>query len=151
MHDMQYVPAQEGVRGCMDHGPGPFIGNLRKAVCENRNFRTAFWTGGHLQLTLMCIPAGGEIGFEIHHDVDQFLRVEHGRGLVKIGCAPNRLEQCEAVGPGSAIFIPAGTGHNLCNTGNGPLKLYSVYAPPQHPPGTVHRTKEIADAEEAHR
>lgn len=129
-----------------DHGPEPFVVNIEQAACRNRNFRTALWTGHHLQLTLMCIPVGGEIGLEIHPDTDQFLRVEGGSGIVRMGFRKEQLQFQRRIGAGDAVFVPAGTWHNLINTGRCPLKLYSIYAPPKHPRGTVHRTKAIADA-----
>lgn len=131
-----------------DYGPEPFAVNIHKATMQNKNFRTALWTGQHLQLTLMSIPVGGEIGLEIHPNVDQFLRIESGRGIVKMGSGQNKLYYQKEVSDGYAIFIPAGTWHNLINNGSRPIKLYSVYAPPQHPHGTVHETKAIADAAE---
>ena len=97
-----------------------------------------------MQLTLMSINVGEDIGLEIHPHLDQFLRIEQGQGLVKMGRSRDNPDFQRRVGDGYAIIIPAGTWHNLINTGNRPLKLYSIYAPPQHPKGTVHRTK--ADA-----
>lgn len=132
----------------MDYGPEPFVVNIHRATAQNSNFRTALWTGTHLQLTLMNIPVGGEIGLEVHPNVDQFLRIEGGQGVAKMGKSHDNLNYQKEVEGGSAIFIPAGTWHNVVNTGNRPLKLYSIYAPPQHPHGTVHATKEIAEAEE---
>lgn len=131
-----------------DYGPDPFVVNIENVTLRNRNYRTALWTGEHLQLTLMSIPVGGEIGLEVHPDTDQFLRLEAGHGLVKMGQSPNRLNYQANVSDGYAIFVPAGTYHNLINVGNTPIKLYSIYAPPAHPRGTVHETKEIADASE---
>ena len=133
--------------GQEDFGPAPYALDMTQAVCENQNFRTALWTGEHLQVTLMCIPPGGEIGLEVHPDTDQMLRVETGRGLVRMGSCRDRVQYQEWVGAGEAIFVPAGTWHNLLNRGCCPMKLYSVYAPPHHPHGTVHRTK--AEAEQA--
>lgn len=133
-----------------DFGPAPFVTDIERATLRNPNFRTALWTGEHLQLTLMSIPIGGEIGLEVHNDTDQFLRLESGNGLVKMGSSPDRLNYQANVKDGYVILIPAGTYHNLINTGNTPIKLYSIYAPPQHPRGTVHKTKEIADAAEMH-
>jgi len=86
---------------------------------------------------------------EIHHDVDQFLRVEEGQGLVVMGDSKYNLGYQRRISDGYAIMIPAGKWHNVVNTGNKPLKLYSIYAPPQHPRGTVHKTKAIAQASEA--
>ena len=130
-----------------DYGPEPFVLNIRHAATMNHNFRTTIWTGKHLQLTLMCIPIGGEIGVEMHAQVDQFIRVESGCAKVYTGKC--RCDLCETarVNENDAILIPAGTWHNIINTGNRPLKLYSLYAPPQHPAGTVHRTKSDAEHE----
>lgn len=131
-----------------DYGPEPFAVDIEKAATRNNNFRTTLWTGNHLQLSLMCIPVGGEIGLEIHPQVDQFLRIETGCGLVKMGSSQDKLNYQKDVCGGYAIFVPSGTWHNVINTGNRPIKLYSIYAPPQHPHGTVHATKEIADADD---
>lgn len=128
-----------------DLGPEPAVVNLERAVFCNGTFRTALWTGKHLQLTVMCIPVGGEIGVEIHENTDQFLRIESGCALVKMGSAPNNLATQHRADSNSGIFIPAGTWHNVFNAGSVPLRLYSVYAPPQHPFGTVHVTKRDAD------
>ena len=133
-----------------DYGPEPFVINIEEATCHNDNFRRALWTGCHLQLTLMSIPSGGEIGLEIHPDTDQFLRIEGGEGVVRMGCQRERLDFCRRITSGDALFIPAGHWHNILNTGNCPIKLYSIYAPPHHPHGTLQATKEIADAEERH-
>ncbi|HOO23032.1 MAG TPA: cupin domain-containing protein [Clostridia bacterium] len=133
-----------------DYGPEPFVTNIRRATMLNPYFRTALWTGNNLQLTLMSIPVGGEIGLEMHPDTDQFLRIEAGYGQVMMGPNPEKLSYQSNVVEGYAIFIPAGTYHNLVNIGNIPIKLYSIYAPPQHPRGTVHQTKAEADAAEGH-
>lgn len=130
-----------------DYGPKPFVINIEEATLENKNFRTALWTGKHLQLTLMSIDVGGEIGLEIHPHLDQFIRIEEGQGIVKMGNRKDKLDFEAKVSDDFIFIIPAGTWHNLINTGNKPIKLYSIYAPPQHPWGTVHKTK--ADAEEA--
>ena len=132
----------------MDFGPKPFVVNIDRATKQNQNYRTTLWTGEHLQATLMCIPCGGDIGLEIHTEVDQFIRVEDGTGIVQMGCGPNQLEDQQGVDSQFAVFIPAGTWHNVINTGNEPLKLYTIYAPPHHPMGTIHRTKEAAQREE---
>ena len=131
-----------------DYGGEPFVFNIRHAAEMNRNFRTTLWTGEHLQLTLMSIPAGGEIGIEMHENVDQFLCVESGRARVFFGECRHSLTEKACADAGSAIFIPAGTWHNLVNAGSRPLKLYSLYAPPQHKPGTMHPTKADADLAE---
>lgn len=134
-----------------DYGPEPLVINIEEAAKENPNFRTALWTGAHLQVTLMSIEVGGEIGLEIHPNTDQFIRIEEGQGLVKMGDSKDNLNFQRRVYDDYAFIIPAGKWHNLINTGNTPIKLYSIYAPPQHPKGTVHATKAIADAaEESH-
>lgn len=131
-----------------DSGPGPFIANITQAARDNTAFRSAFWTGGKLQMTLMSIPVRGEIGFEMHPDVDQYIRVESGRGIVVIGNGGAIPSMRQGVGRDDGIFIPAGTWHNVLNNGFRPLKLSSVYAPPQHARGTLHLTKADADKAE---
>ncbi|WP_209703352.1 cupin domain-containing protein [Clostridium algifaecis] len=131
-----------------DYGPQPFVVNIDKATKQNNNFRTALWTGKHLQVTLMSINVGDDIGLEIHPNVDQFIRVEEGQGLVKMGKDKYKLGFQKKVYDGFAIMVPAGTWHNVINTGNKPLKVYSIYAPPQHPRNTVHVTKADAEASE---
>ena len=128
-----------------DYGPEPFVMNINEVTKQNNNFRTALWTGNHLQVTLMSINVGESIGLEMHPDVDQFIRIEQGYGLVQMGNNKNNLNFERKVYDDFAIIIPAGKWHNLTNIGNLPIKLYSIYAPPQHPKGTIHRTK--ADAE----
>ena len=98
-----------------------------------------------MQLTLMSVPVSGDIGVELHEDVDQFIRIESGKAKVYMGAGRNDLKEMGCVDGNYAILIPAGTWHNIVNVGNSPLKLYSLYAPPKHPFGTVHRTKEDAE------
>ena len=124
-----------------DYGPEPFVANIEELTKENNTFRTALWTWEHLQVTLMSIPVGESIGLEIHPDTDQFLRIEQGDGLVQMGKDKNNLSFQRKVYDNFAFIIPAGTWHNLINIGNVPIKLYSIYAPPKHPRGTVHLTK----------
>ena len=131
-----------------DYGPEPFVVNIEEITKQNNNFRTALWTGKYLQLTLMNINVGEDIGLEIHPNLDQFIRIEEGQGLVLMGNERDRLDFRRRVYDDYAIFIPAGTWHNIINTGHIPLKLYSIYAPPEHPHGTVHRTKAEAEADE---
>lgn len=124
-----------------DHGNKPFVVNIHQAAKQNKNFRTTLWTGDYLQVTLMNIGAGEDVGLEVHEDDDQFLRIEEGQGLVQMGDRKEHLTFVKFVKENDAIFVPAGTWHNLTNTGNTPLKLYSIYAPPNHPFNTVHQTK----------
>lgn len=131
-----------------DYGKTPFVININEAAKQNRTFRTAVWTGKHLQVTLMSINVGEDIGLEVHPAVDQFLRIEEGQGIVRMGETKDSLNFERPVTDDTAIMIPAGTWHNIINTGNTPLKLYSIYAPPQHPFGTVHTTKADAMAAE---
>lgn len=133
-----------------DYGPRPFVININDATKRNNNYRTALWTGKYLQTTLMKINVGEDIGLEVHPDTDQFLRIEQGQGLAVMGNTKNNLNFQERVSDDYAIFIPAGTWHNVINTGKIPLKLYSIYAPPHHPFGTIHKTKAIAQMEEEH-
>ncbi|NLY76528.1 MAG: cupin domain-containing protein [Tissierellia bacterium] len=131
-----------------DYGPNPFVINIEEAAKQNKYFRLALWTGTYYQLTLMSIDVGSDIGLEVHPDVDQFIRIEQGQGMVMMGHRKDCLPFRRRVGKGDVIFIPAGSWHNLINIGNVPIKLYSIYAPPEHPHGTVHRTKEEAEMED---
>jgi len=131
-----------------DYGPNPFVVDIHKAVQHNDTYRTALWTGQHLQLTVMCIPVGDDIGLEVHPHDDQFLYIEDGQGIAQMGDSQHNLYFKQPVYNGCAIFIPAGTWHNVTNTGRGALKLFSIYAPPNHPWGTIHQTKAIAEATE---
>ncbi|WP_253275514.1 cupin domain-containing protein [Rossellomorea aquimaris] len=132
-----------------DYGPAPFVVNIDEATVQNDTFRTALWTGKHFQVTLMSINPGEDIGLENHPYLDQFLRLEQGQGIVRMGDRQDNLYFEREVEEDFAIVIPAGTWHNLINTGDTPIKLYSIYAPPQHPFGTVHETKADAEAAEA--
>lgn len=129
-----------------DYGSNPFVINIEEATEQNNNYRLALWTGSKLQLTLMSIDVGGDIGLEMHPDTDQFLRIEEGDGLMVMGDSQNNLNYRQNVSNNYAIIIPAGKWHNLINIGNKPLKVYSLYAPPQHPFGTIQPTKAIAMA-----
>lgn len=133
-----------------DYGPKPFVVDIEKATEQNKTYRTALWTGKHLQLTLMSINVGEDIGLEVHPHLDQFVRIEEGQGIVQMGDHKYNLNFERKVKDGFAFIVPAGTWHNLVNTGNKPIKLYSIYAPPQHPFGTVHPKKPFAKEEERH-
>ena len=131
-----------------DHGPKPYVVDIEKATLENDNYRTTLWTGAHLPLTVMSIQPGHDIGLEVHDDHDQFLRVEAGTGRVQMGPARDDLSFDETVTDDWVIFVPAGSWHNVTNTGDEPLQVYSIYSPPEHPHGTIHATKADADAAE---
>lgn len=131
-----------------DHGPAPFVTDIEAATLANDAFRTTLWTGTHLQLTLMALQPGGEVGLEVHHHIDQFLRIEQGAGLVEMGPDRDDLSFRREVGDDDVILVPAGSWHNVTNTGDGLLRLYSLYGPAEHPHGTVHASKADADADE---
>ena len=131
-----------------DYGKQPFVLNIEQATLANENFRVAKWTGTNLQMTLMTIQAGDDIGLEVHEDHDQFLRIEQGQASVEMGPSETDLSFQEVASDDFAIFVPAGTWHNVINTGDEPLKLYSIYAPSEHAHGTVHVTKAEAEAAE---
>ena len=122
----------------------PYHGNIEEAAKGNENFRKVLFTGAHSQLVLMSLAAGEDIGMEVHNDVDQFFRVESGEGKAIIAGVEYPLTD------GTALVIPAGTEHNIVNTGGGSLKLYTIYSPANHPAGTVHATKAEAMAAEEH-
>ena len=115
--------------------------DVQRAAMKNKNFRTSVWTGEYLQMTLMSIPCGDDIGIECHADTDQFLRVEKGGAIAVTnrgaGCHHEKVRLCE----GDGIFIPAGTRHNIINCGRGELLLSSIYGPPNHPRCTVEKYK----------
>ena len=121
-----------------------WVEDIERATLENENFRTVLHTGEHVQLTVMQLLPGEDIGRERHPHTDQFLRIESGTGRVEFGRNEDAVDETHDVEEDWAIVVPAGVWHNVVNTGNGDLKLYSLYAPPEHPDGTVHRTK--ADA-----
>ncbi len=148
---MYRYPYKNGKGMCpvpRDRGPSPYTVNIREAAVHNCAFRAALWTGCHLQMTLMSIPENGSIGVEVHPDTDQYIRVEAGQCLVMMGCCCERLDIRQCMKENDAVFVPAGTWHNVVNAGNCPLKLSSVYAPPHHPHGTLHRTREDAEKSE---
>lgn len=121
-----------------------FAENIEKLTEDNSDFRRVLYTGKNLQLVLMAIAPGDEIGAEIHHDRDQFFRFEDGEGEVWIDGVATRVKADDGV------VVPAGAKHNVVNSGSEPLRLYTIYGPPEHIDGTVHRTKAEADAAHEH-
>ena len=121
-----------------------FIGDIEDLTEENTDFRRVLYTGAHLQLVLMSLEPGEEIGEEVHDDRDQFFRVEEGEGDVLIDGTRSQIKDDDA------ILVPAGARHNVINTGSEPLRLYTLYGPPEHRDGTVHATKADAEAADEH-
>ncbi|WP_331476365.1 cupin domain-containing protein [Terrisporobacter petrolearius] len=132
-----------------DYGPNPIVFNIEDVTKQNNTFRTVLWTGSHLQVTLMSIDVGDDIGLEVHTEADQFIRIEDGDALVQMGDNQYNLDFERRVSAEYAIIIPAGKWHNIINIGNRPIKLYAIYAPPEHPKDTVHPTKADAEAAES--
>ena len=130
-----------------DQGKKPYVIDIEKETLDNTNFRTTMWTGEHIQLTVMEIPVGGDIGLEVHEDTDQFLRIEQGKGRCEMGPSKDDLNFVKEVKDDFAIFVPAGAWHNVTNIGEEPLKLYTIYGPADHLPGTVHKTQADAEAD----
>lgn len=125
-----------------------WVGNIEEATLKNTNFRTVLFTGQNTQLTVMRLGPGEEVGVEMHDHLDQFLRIEQGRARVTLGPSPDEVSQTHELEDDWVAIVPGGTWHNVINTGDGELKLYSLYSPPEHPDGTVHATKADADAAE---
>jgi mannose-6-phosphate isomerase-like protein (cupin superfamily) len=121
-----------------------FSDNIERLTEENDNFRKVLYTGQNIQLVLMALQPGEEIGEEIHYDRDQFFRFETGKGEVWIDDVANPVKGDDGV------IVPAGAKHNVINTGSEPLRLYTIYGPPEHVEGTVHKTKAEADASHEH-
>lgn len=131
-----------------DNGPEPNLFDIDAAVRENGNYRTVAWSGRYLQVTLMSIPVGESIGLEAHPQTDQFLRIEAGRGRVMMGSAADNLTMQKDVSEGWSIQVPAGTWHDVLNTGDEPLRLYTVYAPVHHAVGIVQAASSDAERDE---
>ncbi len=121
-----------------------FVDNIEQLTEDNRYFRRVLYTAHQMQLVVMSLSPGEEIGEEVHEQTDQFFRVESGSGEIWIDGQATRIET------GVAMIVPAGARHNVKNTGLSDMKLYTVYAPPQHADGTVHRTRAEAEAAEEH-
>ena len=123
-----------------DFGPNPYVVDIEELTLQNDSFRQAAWTGANMQMTLMTIQPGDDIGLEVHEDHDQFLRIEQGQARVEMGPSEDNLDFVRDAADDFAILVPAGTWHNVINVGSEPLKLYSIYAPAEHPHGVVHET-----------
>jgi mannose-6-phosphate isomerase-like protein (cupin superfamily) len=131
-----------------DIGPQPQSFDLEHATLENENYRTVVWSGRYLQVTLMSIPVGSDIGLEAHPDTDQFLRLDGGRGRVQMGRARDQLTFDQEVSDGWCILVPAGTWHNVTNIGDEPMQLYAIYAPAHHKPGKIHKSFDEGEADQ---
>lgn len=118
------------------------VTNIEQDTLENEDYRRVLFTGPNMQLVLMTLQPGEEIGLETHDEHDQFIRIEAGSGVVRLN------EEEHELGDGVTVVIPAGTRHNVVNTSRSePLRLYTIYSPPEHPDGTVHRTRADEPAE----
>jgi mannose-6-phosphate isomerase-like protein (cupin superfamily) len=115
-----------------------FVTNIEEQTKTNEFFRQVLYTASHCQLVVMALQPGEDIGMEVHADHDQFIRVESGRGVAIMDGVQHPITD------GSAVVIPAGTQHNIINSAEGVMKLYTLYAPPEHKDGTIHKTKEEA-------
>lgn len=121
-----------------------FVANIERLTVANENYRQVLYTGEHLQLVLMTLQPGEEIGEETHDEIDQFFRVEAGEGEIVINGVSHRISD------GSAVIVPAGARHNLRSVGTEPLKLYTLYGPPEHRRDVVQRTKAVAERQHRH-
>lgn len=131
-----------------DTGPAPHAFDLEQAGRTNPDYRAVAWSGRYLQLTLMSIPVGGEIGLEAHPETDQFLRLEAGQGHVQMGPSEGDLPFAQDVTAGWCVLVPAGSWHNVTNTGPTPMQLCTIYAPAHHKPGKRHLTAAVAAADQ---
>lgn len=131
----------------VDVGPKPQSFDIERASNQNPDYRAVAWSGRYLQVTLMSIPFGGDIGLEAHPATDQFLRLEAGNGRVQMGTAEDQLTFDEKVSDGWCVIVPAGTWHKITNIGATPMQLYAIYAPAHHTPGKVQPTAALARAD----
>jgi mannose-6-phosphate isomerase-like protein (cupin superfamily) len=133
-----------------DYGKHPWVVNIEDMTVKNEYFRAAKWTGQYLQMTVMSLKPGEEIGLEKHDQGDQFIRVEKGNARVVMGLSKDKMTFDKKVSDDWAIFIPSGFWHNIINEGDKPPKVYVIYAPPEHPAGTLHRTSKESEAVHGH-
>lgn len=130
-----------------DIGPRPNAFNMEDATRRNADYRSVVWSGRYLQVTLMSIPVGEDIGLEAHPETDQFIRLEAGKGRVQMGGKKDGLNLTHDVTDGWCVLVPAGTWHNITNTGTVPMQVYTIYAPAHHKPGNVQKTAAAAKAD----
>lgn len=130
-----------------DIGPQPQSFDIERATKENANYRSVVWSGRFLQVTLMSIPAGGDIGLETHPETDQFLRLDTGSGRVQMGPSKDKLTFENEVSDGWCVLVPAGTWHNITNIGATPMQVSTIYAPAHHKPDKVQATAATAEAD----
>jgi len=130
-----------------DIGPQPQAFDIEEASRDNTSYRSVAWSGRYLQVTLMSIPVGGDIGLEVHPQADQFLRLDAGSGRVQMGDAKDKLTFDKEVSDGWCVLVPAGTWHNITNKGTTPMQVYAVYAPAHHKPDEVQLTELAAEAD----
>ncbi len=122
-------------------GKKPYVINIGETVKSNESYRQEVWTGEKLQVFVMSIGENDESGVEIHHNIDQFIRIESGQGVVRMGPESDEATFERAITVDDAIFVPAGTYHNIINTGGEPLLLYTIYSGKQYDEGTIHQIK----------
>ena len=130
-----------------DIGPRPQSFDIERASKENTDYRSVAWSGRYLQVTLMSIPVGSDIGLESHPETDQFLRLDAGKGRVQMGITKDELTFDQEVTDGWCVLVPSGTWHNITNIGTTPMQLYTIYAPAHHAPDRVQATASIAEAD----
>ena len=131
-----------------DIGPKPQSFDIEHATKANLDYRAVAWSGRYLQVTLMSIPVGGDIGLEAHPETDQFLRLDAGHGRVQMGPANDDMPFEKDVSDGWCVLVPAGTWHNITNIGPTPMQVYAIYAPAHHKPGKVQTTSAAAEADQ---
>ena len=133
-----------------DLGPAPHAFDLESETINNPNYRSVRWSGSYLQLTLMSISPGSDIGLEMHADTDQFLRLDGGRCRIQMGPQKDELTFDQEVSDGWCVLVPVGTWHNISNIGQASMQLYTIYAPAHHKPGTTHATADAAGEDTGH-
>lgn len=131
-----------------DKGPKQDAFDLEQATVQNEDYRHIAWSGTYLQVSLMSIEPGGSIGLEAHPETDQFIRLDAGHGVAKMGPSAEQLDWEQEVSDGWCVLVPAGMWHDVVNTGDEPMRLYTVYAPVHHAAGTVQPTPEDAERDE---